>query len=357
MKILLVHNYYSQYGGEDSYFDKLTAILNKKPHKISIYKASSGTFNSPFKKVQALAPLFAPGKQYGELSKIIETSRPDVVHFNNIYPMIGPSVYRLFSKNTIPIVQSIHNYRLLPSKESLFGYDNYRSPLYKRILRAAITGAAKNGLYDLVDCFVFPTKFAKKTYIENAPFRMKGHKVIPNFVDTGKTAGRRRKSDYFLFAGRLSKEKGILPLLDIFASLSHQKLIVIGDGPDKKKVLSYRKFGNIKILGWKDRNATHKLMAQARALISPSLSYEVMPLGVIESLALKTPVIVPKKASFKEIIKRKNDAVFYEDDDFSDLKSKITGFDDNRRVVTDYSELYSPDRHYKSLINLYNQLI
>ncbi len=358
MKILLVHNYYSQRGGEDSYVDSLIELLGAQGHQVILYTKESRSVKTFSGLVSSIKSMFFLNKQIEtDISNIIEANKPDVAHFNNVFPLIGPAAYEACRKNRLPIVQTIHNYRLLPDKEESFGYDNYRSFIYKKLFQASIELAIKKRVFDLVDSFVFPTMFSKRIYLQNARFKISQGSVVPHFVKLPNSITKPKKRDTFIFAGRFSKEKGILPLLEIFSKLPERKLLVIGAGQQKEAVEKYRKFNNIEVVGWVDRKTLFRQISQSLALISPSLSYEVMPLSVIESLALKTRIIVPDNPVYREIIKSSTDAIFYDKNDFNDLRNKIIAFDKKIKVKTDYGKIFSPDNHSCSLIKLYNSII
>lgn len=356
MKILLVHNYYSQRGGEDTYFDELKKLLKNKGHSVILYTKKSAEISTFSRRLSAIKSMFSiRTSANSELLSLIKASRPDVAHFNNVFPLIGPSAYDICHSQNLPIVQTIHNYRLIPDKEEYFGYDNYRSRVYKSIFRTSVSWALRKRVFDSINCFIFPTEFSRRIYIKNAKFRIKGSAVIPHFVNI-KPGRHAKKSDFFVYAGRFSKEKGILPLLDVFSKMPDKMLVAFGDGPQMKEVYKYAKFPNIKVMGWTDRKTLFSYVRKALALISPSLSYEVMPMGVIEALALKTRVIVPGKPVFEEIVK-KEDCVFFKDGDFEDMRLKIANFDKAIKVKGHYSKIYSPERHYRLLLNTYRSLL
>lgn len=358
MKILLVHNYYSQRGGEDSYVSNLIKLFGAQGHQVIAYTKDSRSVKTLSGLILSIKPMFSfDNRIEKDISNVIKASKPDIAHFNNVFPLIGPVAYEACRNNKLPIVQTIHNYRFLPEKEASFGYDNYRSAIYKKLFQASIELAIKKRVFDLVDGFIFPTMFSKGIYLKNARFTINKASVIPHFVDVPKNVAKPKTRDTFIFAGRFSKEKGVLPLLEIFSKLPDRKLLVVGAGPQKEAVEKYKRFNNIKVIDWVDRKTLFKHINLSLALISPSLSYEVMPLSVIESLALKTRVIVPNGPIYREIIKDRADAVFFNKNDFNDLKDKIVAFDKMLKVKTDYAKIFSPDNHSRSLIKLYNSIL
>lgn len=325
MKILLIHNYYRQRGGEDIYFNSLAKLLQQKGEQVVLFTKKSEKISSIKQKSEAIRSLFGMNKKVNkELDDLIKKEKPNIAHFHNIYPLIGPSAYFVCKKNNLPVVQTIHNYRFLPDKEGSFGYQ-YQNFFYGFLVRLSNRFNLKNDVFSQIDYFIFPSQFTKEVFLKNARFTIKNCAVIPHFVDIKKTDKTVKKSDYFLYAGRFSREKGILPLLKIFSKMPKKKLIVIGDGPQKNQVLKFRKFSNINILPWMEKNKVYQYIKKAKAVIFPSLSLEVMPLTVIESLALGTKVIVPDRGVFPELIKNKQD--------------------------------YSPKKHYSSLMSVYKKLI
>jgi len=357
MKILLVHNYYRDRGGEDVYFDSLVKLLKKNGCQVITFTKKSSDIISIDKKVEAIKSLFNLNNKINrELSGLISKERPDVAHFHNLYPSIGPAAYYVCKKYNIPIVQTIHNYRL-SWPEGIF-FSPSRSWIYSLIFSLSILFNLKKKVYDLVDYFIFPSRFAYNYYLKHARFKIKKYSIIFHFADIKLSVKPIKKSNYFLFAGRFSQEKGIIPLLQVFSKLPKINLLVIGDGPEKYLVDRYKKCGNIKILGWLKKEQLNFYIKRALGVVIPSLSYEVLPLSAIESLSLGTLIIVPKTAVFEEIIKDKKGVIFFRYNDFNDLQNKIIKTFKNPPTLKNisYNE-FSPDKHYLSLKRIYKRLI
>lgn len=357
MKILLVHNYYHQRGGEDEYFDSLVKLLKNNGHEIIFFTKNSKEIVSFNQKIESFKSLFGFNNKINrQLSQLIKNKKPDIAHFHNIYPLIGPSVYLVCKENKIPIVQTIHNYRLIWPK-GIF-YSSGRSGFYLFLLSISIFFNIKKKIYNLVDHYIFPSRFTRDFYLRNTLFKIKDHTIVPHFVNIKISTKPIKKSNYFLFAGRFSQEKGIIPLLKMFSHLPKKNLIVIGDGPQKQAVDSYKKYKNIKIINWLSKRQLYSYIQKSLAVIIPSLSYEVMPLMPIESNILGTTVIVPKTEVFQEIIK--NNVIFFEYENFDDLKKKVielsNGKVNNDKNRKTYST-FSPKNHYSSLKKIYKRLI
>ncbi|MFA5770300.1 MAG: glycosyltransferase family 4 protein [Patescibacteria group bacterium] len=354
MKILLIHNYYRQRGGEDEYFDSLVKLLKDNGHHIILFTKKSKEIISFNQKIESIRSLFGFNYKINkQLSQLIKNEGPDIAHFHNIYPLIGPSAYLVCKENKIPIVQTIHNYRLLWPK-GIF-YSAGRSRFYSLFLSISIFFNIKKKIYNLIDHYIFPSRFTRDFYLKNALFKIKDHTIVPHFVNIKISTKPIKKSNYFLFAGRFSQEKGIIPLLQIFSKLPKNNLIVIGDGPQKKTVDSYKKYKNIEILNWLNKKLLYRYIQKSLAVIVPSLSFEVMPLTPIESNILGTTVIVPKTKVFQETIK--NNVVFFKFGDFLDLKDKIIKLHNSKlKPKIDYYS-YSPESHYSFLMSIYKNYI
>lgn len=356
MKILLVHNYYGQRGGEDVYFDSLIKLLRNHAHKVILFTKKSSDIISINNKIEMIKSLFNLNNKISqELSDLISKEKPDVAHFHNLYPSIGPAAYYACKQFNVPIIQTIHNYRLVWPK-GIF-YSPSQSIIYSLILSISILFNLKKKTYDLVNYFIFPSHFTRDFYLKYAHFRIKNSIVIPNFVEIKPSIKPVKKSDYFLFAGRFSEEKGIIPLLKMFSQLPKKNLVVIGDGPQKQVVYCYKKYKNIKIINWLNKKDLYPYIKKALAVIIPSLSYEVMPLMVLESLILGTRVIVPNKGVFIEIVKNNQNGEFFKFGDFLDLKNKIIKLHNSKlKPKIDYYS-YSPESHYSFLMSIYKNYI
>lgn len=359
------------------YVDSLYRLLKQNGHKVFLYaKHSSGIKNNLLSKSRIAYEMFHNKEVKNELTKIINTFKPNVVHFHNIYPLITPIAYQICKDFSLPIIQTIHSYRFMCPKATLFRngkiceecvgkklfypaikYGCYRgSRLQSTIFSLSAYYHNIKKQIDMIDTFIFPAKFTRDYYIKYLQIPIKKTVIIPHFVETKPIKSRIiTKKDYFLFVGRLSEEKGILPLLKIFSELPNIKLIIIGDGPLKKKVLCYSKYKNIKILTFMTRRKVSNYMKNALATIIPSQYYEIGPMVLYESYANKTPVIAPNLGVFKEQIINGKTGLSFKYANFDDLKIKLKCFQKNDNNINKYKtfvyKLYSTK--YSQSIHLY----
>ena len=384
MRILLIHNYYQQYGGEDVYFKSLYKLLHNK-HFVLTYTKHSKNIKTHISKLKAAMALFSNNQASKEIVQILVKNKIQIVHIHNIFPLINPIIYNACYKLGIPIIQTLQTYRFLCSKGTLFLNNKVcEQCILKRFKYPAIINGCYHGLIptlvfnialyyyqkskilDKVSTFHFPSRFIRDYYIKYLKIRINRTVVIPNFILTKKTHKNqttRRKNKYFIFVGRLAEEKGILFLLKIFKK-AKLPLIVIGTGPLSKKVSKY-KSSTIKILGFKNREEVFTYMRYAIATIIPSPWYEVCPTVLIESIYNKTPVIVPKYGVFRELVKANKTGFFYENQNSKSLLKLIIEIYSNIDKIkfmktyleNEYELKYSSQVHYDSIITTYKNLV
>lgn len=387
MKILLLHNYFSFTGGEDVYHDSLKTLLTAKGNEIIEFTRDSKDIGeSIFSRLLVSQRAFWNGNVYRRLSEIILKEKPKIAHFNNIFPLITPSAYHICNKLGIPIVQTVHDYRYICQGAQLFR--NHRicdlcvhkhilpyPILYKCYHRSRSASLIFDTSFqfhriiksfDGINKFIFPSNFSRNYFLKHSDIPERKAIVVPYFTGADKNAGNHTvKKDYFLFVGRLSEEKGIKELLDVFSSLPKYKLVVIGDGPLRKQVDQYKKYKNIVIRGFLSRKVISNYMRDALAVVIPSLWFEVSPLVLIEAYANKTPVIVPEFGAFQEAVRERETGLFYRQYDFADLKSKIVFAYEHKSLMLkmgqnalgEYMTRYTPRKHYQMLMKVYRSLI
>lgn len=379
MRILLIHNNYQYYGGEDTYFDSLKELLTKNGHEVKIFTKKSKDIKTFFHKLNAILSIFWNFRVGKELDAIIKEFKPDVAQFQNIYPLIGPIAYWVCKKNNIPTVQRVSNYRLLCPKGTLFR-DNKICELCinKRLKWPAVQYSCYHSskvaslffilaqyihtrfrTTDLVNRYLFPSEFTKKYIVKNSSIPPHKTAVIPSFSQTSIKKVSIKKEGYFLYVGRLSEEKGILQLFNLFSTLPQLQLIIIGDGPLKNTLMNMNEYENIHMKGFLSKKEIHSYMKKALFTIIPSLCYDVFPNTLIESYSCGTPVIVPRLGSFIDLVKKDKTGIFYKNGDFVSLQKKLLKINGRRRkemgkfAREEYQRKYSPKIYLKNIVDEY----
>jgi glycosyltransferase involved in cell wall biosynthesis len=380
VKLLLIHNYYQQRGGEDTVFEGEGRLLAEHGHTVLLYTARN-------QEVSTIPPVVLAKNTvwnhavYREVGALIARERPDVVHVHNTLPLISPAVYYAARTADVPVVQTLHNYRLLCPRASFFRDGGVcEECLHARVPAPAIRHACYRGSRaataaiaamlvlhrglgtwtDVVDLFISLSEFARDKMIAGG---LPADKVIvkPNFSpDPGIRAGQ---GDYALFVGRLSEEKGLDILLKAWAALNVPiPLRVIGAGEWAEQVERVAQASAmVEWLGRRSPSEVSEAMAGARFLVFPSVWYEAFPLTIVEAFAVGLPVIASRLGSMTHLIRDQVTGLHFRPGDPSDLVEKVRwawSHPDDMRCMganarQEYEEKYTPERNYSLLIKAY----
>lgn len=343
MRILLVHNQYQQLGGEDTIFKTEADLLESYGHHVIRYLIH----NDRIKEMNSLAlakATFWNHQVYQELRALIQKKRPKIVHFHNTFPLISPAAYYAAKDEGIPVVQTLHNFRLL-CVNGLFFRDGQvcetcltkKTPLpgiihrcYRESAVASAATAMMVKFHDwvgtwlhMVDIFIVYSQFAHKKFIEGGlPKEKIAFKT--NFLypvpEPGTGSGH-----YALFVGRLSPEKGTTTLLTAWQQLGHKiPLKIVGNGPLALEVnTAAENIAGIEWLGPKPLSEVYELMGEAAFLIISSEWYETFGRVGIEALAKGTPLVVSNIGALAELVIPQQNGLTFEPGNADDLATQI----------------------------------
>ncbi|MCQ5363560.1 glycosyltransferase family 4 protein [Anoxybacillus salavatliensis] len=391
MKILLIHNQYKQKGGEDVVFKAESSLLKEKGHTVYEYKISNDNLKteSLFDKIKVGINTIWSVKSYREIKKLIKEIQPDVVHIHNTFPQLSPSIYWAVKSLNIPVVQTLHNYRLTCANGLLYRNSKICEECVKRGKYSALKHKCYRGSFlatlplvimfylhkiigtykNKVDLYITLTNFAKNMMIESGLSEDK-IKVKPNFVNinfnkTIYTDINKRKKQ-FVFVGRIVKEKGIDLLLEAFdQNIEDFDLVVIGEGPERENLQrKYRKNKRIKWYGQLNNDEVLEEISKSYSLVMPSKLYETFGMVVIEAFSVGTPVIVPNHAGFPDIISPNENGYLFQPNDLTDLAlkmKKIIALNNNwnefsKNALKSYEKYYTSEKNYQYLMDIYNKL-
>ena len=345
MKIALVHNEYQQPGGEDVVFEQEKRILERGGHEVVTYRRSNheiAELSAIGRRTLVIRTVWASDTHH-DFGALLDREKPDVVHVHNTFVMISPSIYSACRKRGIPVVQTLHNFRLLcPGAQFLrdgkicedcVDHSLVRSVWHGcyRDSRPATASVAlmlawhrREGTWDeLVDRYIALTDFARNKFIASgfAPGKIV---VKPNFVDPDPGA---KLGTSALYIGRLSKEKGLHTLLDAWKRLPKScSLDIVGEGPQKKELEEEAQrcgLAAIQFRGQLSHTESLAAMKSARCLILPSEWYEGFPMTIAESFACGTPIICSKLGAMEEIVDDSRTGLHFTPGDFEDLARKV----------------------------------
>ena len=385
VKVLVVHNWYQQPGGEDQIFSDETALLEARGHQVLRYS----THNNRVVDMNRLAlakNVLWNSSVYRELRTLIHWERPHVAHFQNTFPLVSPAGNYAARAEGVPVIQTLHNYRLLCPNAQFFRdgrvcedclgkavpwpgvvHKCYRGSRAASGSVAAMltTHRALRTWAEQVDAYVAHTEFARKKYIEGG---LPAEKIVvkPNFVCPDPRSGEGR-GGYALFVGRLSPEKGIVTLLAAWKRLGGRvPLKIVGDGPLADTVVKAANGSSgVEWLGYRSVAEVHALMKEASALIFPSEWYETFGRVVAEAFATGTPVIAANIGAAAELVEHGRTGLRFSPGDPEDLAAQVRWILHHpverlrmrSRVQAEFEAKYTAERNYRMLIEIYESTL
>jgi glycosyltransferase involved in cell wall biosynthesis len=385
MRVLLLHNHYQQPGGEDEVFAAEGALLEACGHRVLRHVLHNDSVAEMRRPALAKATVWN-SVVYREIRALIRRDRPQVAHFHNTFPLISPAAYYAARAEGVPVVQTLHNYRLL-CPNALFFRDGgvcedclgkmvpwpgvahacYRaSRSSSAVVAAMLTAHRTLGTWKAaVDSYITLTEFARQKFIQGG---LPAEKIIvkPNFVhpDPGSGQGRGR---YFLFVGRLSQEKGVDTMLAAWKRLGEKvPLKIVGDGELAPEVAeAAERLNEVEWMGRQPKERVLALMKDARALIFPSVWYEGFPMVIAEAYAVGLPVIASNLGSMSSLIDHGHTGLHLHPSDPDDLAAQVEWVSmhpaELRRMREEarreFEAKYTAERNYKYLMDIYRAVV
>ena len=389
MRVLIAHNAYRQSGGEDTVVNAERDLLIGAGNEVVEYvrhnreiKAEDVCSNIAL----GVRTVWSSGSR-NELYLLLKKCKPDVVHFHNTFPLISPAAYYACRDLGIPVIQTLHNYRLFCPAAAFFRdgkvcedcleksrWQAVRHACYRQSRSASAAVAAMLSFHhwygtwtNLVNCYIALSEFSRAKFIE-AGLPPKKIAVKPNFVVSDPGVGPEQR-EYAVFLGRLSEEKGIRNLIQAWAKVSRSfTLRVIGDGPllnEVRSEISHSGFTHIRLDGRLLHQESTTALQGARILILPSKCYENFPVCIAEAFACGTPVIASRLGAMQEIVRGGCTGLHFTPGDAEDLAKKVEwawAHPEEMRAMgrnarTEYELKYSAERNYNLLLAIYHQAI
>lgn len=347
MRILQIHTFYKHVGGEDSVLKAEKALLSDH-HDVDDLLFSNEEIENKG-KLNSLVSIFYSSNSYKLLIDKIDSFKPDVIHLHNLFYEASPSVLYAAQKKKIPVVLTLHNYRLICSNALLLRngkvcelcikntfptagikYKCFQNSTIKTALLTAVTGIHKllSTWQNKVGQYLVFSEFQKNKLLESS-LKVRESQIFikPNFVENERPGEYKKRENYYLFIGRLSKEKGVDVLLE--TSSKHQfNLEIIGDGPLKEQVQKQANENNrLKYHGFQNKKFIIDKLKTAKALIFPSIWYEGMPVTMLESFSTGTPILVSDMDNIKDMVHHGVNGMHFKSGDAEALADCIVVFE------------------------------
>ena len=386
LKIAIVHNAYQKAGGEDAVVQAEKSLLLRAGHEVSQYLRHNNEIESQsFYSNLALGvrTVWSSSSRNG-LHGQLQKWKPDVVHFHNTFPLISPAAYYACRDLGLPVVQTLHNYRIFcPSGaffrdgrvcEECFDKSRWLAVRHACVRQSRSATSATVAMLsfhhhygtwtNLVDRYIALSEFSRAKFLSGG---LPEEKIVvkPNFVVDDPGVGSHDQA-YAVFIGRLSEEKGLRTLIRAWRRVGPRlHLRIIGDGPLHAELRSER-YGlpTVHLAGHLSREESMKILQGARFLVLPSVCYENFPMTLAEAYACATPVIASRLGAMEELVKDGRTGLHFAPGDDNDLATKVqwacahhdemVQMGANARV--EFEAKYTADRNYRMLIAIYESV-
>ena len=379
MKILVAHNRYLYRGGEDTVVDAEVNLLRQRGHQVWVYSRDNTELQylAPF---EAAKTTFWSRQTVQELQKIHQQFSPDLIHAHNTFPLISPSLYGVAKKLRIPVVQTLHNFRLVCPQamllregkhcEECVGKLPWRAIVHRcyrhSLPQTALTSTMlmvqrmRGVWHQQISRFIVLNQLCREIF-ERGGLPVDKLRIKPNFVESPEAPQWQHRQGG-LFIGRLSTEKGIAVLIDALNKLPGHRIDVFGKGPLQALVEAspHLRYG-----GFQSSDVLRQKLNDAAYLVMPSTGMESFGLVAIEAFACGTPVIGTRHGGLRELIRHGQNGLLVPPNDANALASAIAYAeshpDQMRRMGMaarkNYLTSYTPERNYEQLIQIYHEAV
>ncbi|MFH1597742.1 MAG: glycosyltransferase family 4 protein [Patescibacteria group bacterium] len=404
MKILLINKFYFLKGGAEGHYFDLKDLLEKNGHQVIPFAMDHPrNLNTPYKKyfvanMETTKPKINLGifreairiiwnlEAKRKIKKLIDQEKPDIAHIHNIYHQISPSILKVLREQGIPVVMTVHDFKLICPNYCLLAnsnicercqggkyYNCFLQKCHKNSRLKSLVVTAEMYIHKLmkvyeknIDLFIVPSKFFKDKLVA---FGQSDNQmsVLPNFIEAEKFKPSGQYDDYAVYLGRLSVEKGVYDLLRAWVKVNpNLKLKVVGAGPEEEKLIQLRdklQLDNVEFTGFKTGQDLANIMRNCLFTVVPSICYENCPLSLLESMAYGKAVIGSRLGGIPEIINHKYGELFKERDP-EDISQQINYLFQNQDYVIQLGQAarqmveqkFDPQKYYQELIKIYEKV-
>lgn len=399
MRILLVNKFHYLRGGSEKYYFELAQLLKSKGHTVGFFsmkhEENITTGDAEYfveeidlntgSKLKALDVIYSQENKR-LMAKALEEFKPDIVHINNFQRQLSASIIDAIKEKNIPIVMTAHDLNpICPASIMLYNGEvcddcitkGYTQCIKKKCVKGSTLkstlGVMEKKYYDIhkvfrkIDCIISPSEFNKNQLV-NGKLKYNEIVALHNFVNES-VRNEYVLGDYAFYLGRLSKEKGILNLIEAIGDIPNAKLLIAGDGPERERIEAYisehKLDGRITLLGYQNQDSIHKYITNSRFVVIPSICNENCPYSVLEAMEIGKPIVASRIGGIPELIADGENGYLYKADDINELKEKLTLLLDEDEKVNRfaqksrelYEKHYSPDSYYNELIKIYNKVM
>ena len=400
MRVLLVNKFHWNKGGSEKYYFELGELLKQHGHEVAYFsmkdekniKTENKEYFVPKFDLNNSSKLKALDVIYNKenekiMEKALDEFKPDVVHLNNFQRQLSASIIKPIKKRNIPIVFTAHDVQAICPAITMM--DNDKNPCelcmkgkYINCIKKSCNKGSKlksalgaiEGYYyrnhkiytDKIDYIITPSEFYRTKFIEDGinPNKIQ---AIHNSIEMNDYNVETQDDGYALYFGRLSKEKGILNLINAFAKCNKGNLYIAGEGPEKEKIEKIIKENSledrVKLLGFLDKEQMTDVTRKCKFVVVPSIWYENCPYSVLETLAIGKPIIGSNMGGIPELVIDNENGFIYNTVD--ELTEKMNVLFENEDLVKQFSKKskelakqnYDREVYYNKLKQIYDKVI
>jgi len=360
-------------------------MLRCSGHEVELFEADNRTIQGTLATIAAAGSLFHSSSSSRRMAELLETFAPEILHIHNWFPLLSPSIISVACSKGVPVVQTLHNFRMFCANSGLyrdgnvcldcvgktFPLDGIVHKCYSEsLVGSALVTAAYSyhrlaGTWDNVSTFIAVSEFQRELLIRGG---MKEAQIVvkPNFVRDPGSPGD-GSGGFALFVGRVTAQKGIRTVLRAWEEHKPaMPLKIMGDGPLANEVRERAsRLECVEYLGQRTATEVAAAMRDARLLIFASESYEPLPLTILEAFSQGTPVLAANLESIYDLVKDGVTGLQFEVGDAGELAAKVSclladtpqyrEMRHNCRSV--YVQRYTDKVNYELLMGIYRQAI
>lgn len=379
MKILVAHNRYHYRGGEDTVVDAEVSLLRERGHEVMLYSRDNNELVHIKPAAAALAAIWSRQTEK-DIAQLSERFAPDLIHAHNTFPLISPSLYGIAAHLRIPVVQTLHNFRLLCPQamllrqgracEDCVGHLPWRAVVhrcYRHSYSQTAVSAAMLAVHrwrgtwrEEVSRYIVLNQLCRDKFTQGG-LPAERLRIKPNFVESSRVPHwEKRKGGIFI--GRLSTEKGVEILASAMTRLPQWRIDVYGKGPLQALV---EEAPGLRFGGFQSPFQLIERMHGAAFVLVPSTGVESFGLVAIEAFACGTPVIGTRHGGLAELVEHGKTGLLVTPGDAEELASAIAWAQANPSAMQtmgkaariEYLARYTPERNYDILLGIYHEAI
>lgn len=407
MRILQINNYHYIKGGSDRVYIDTSSLLSEMGHSVANFSVNEpDSLENEFKEYFIRAIDFNnqnimsnmlnsfrfmySREANNKLKSLIADFKPQIAHLHIFYSRLTSSILNVLKGCGIPAVMTVHEYKILCPVYSFVdshgricekcangGYFNcFLKKCCKNSRAFSLIQAMESYIRDIlysyeknIRCFIMPSRFIMQKHLQYRKTMVGKCLLLNNFLDIERFKFANERGNYYIYAGRLSREKGLMTLFQSFKGFPQLRLKIAGHGPLYKILESIKEkenIENIELLGYLKGDDLRNAVSNAGFLVIPSEWYENNPMSLVEAMASGKPAIGADIGGIPEIIQDGINGFLFRSGDMDSLRNvikKSAGISQTeygllsknaRRTAEDK---YNKDLYYNGLIDCYKSVL